>query len=38
VHWRLKKPVRLVGGGTILRVENAYMVKVLKPPIELPNW
>ena len=35
VHERLKKPVHLIGGGAILRAENAHMVKVLKPPIEL---
>ena len=31
----LKKPVRLIGGGAIVRAENVYMVQLLKPPIEL---
>ncbi|MBK9121214.1 MAG: DHH family phosphoesterase [Phycisphaerales bacterium] len=32
---RLKKPVRLIGGGAIVRAENVHMVRLLKPPIEL---
>lgn len=29
------KPVRLVGGGDIVRAENRHMVKLLRPPLEL---
>ncbi len=35
VHQRLKKPVRLLGRGPILRAENIQFVKLLKPPIDL---
>lgn len=35
VSERLKKPVRLIGGGEIVRAENRHMVKLLQPPIEL---
>jgi nanoRNase/pAp phosphatase (c-di-AMP/oligoRNAs hydrolase) len=29
------KPVRLIGGGEIVRAENCHMVKLLEPPLEL---
>ncbi|WP_164103235.1 DHH family phosphoesterase [Candidatus Laterigemmans baculatus] len=32
---RTNKPVRLIGGGAIVRAENRQMVKLLSPPIEL---
>ena len=32
---RLAKPVRLVGGGAVIRAENRHMVELLCPPIEL---
>ncbi|MGE3780758.1 MAG: bifunctional oligoribonuclease/PAP phosphatase NrnA [Pirellulaceae bacterium] len=32
---KLGKPVRLVGGGGIVRAENRHMVELLQPPIEL---
>ncbi len=32
---KLHKPVRLVGGGAIVRAENRHMVEILNPPIEL---
>ncbi len=32
---RLHKPMRLVGGGAIVRAENRHMVEILNPPIEL---
>ncbi len=32
---KLHKPVRLVGGGGIVRAENRQMVDLLEPPIEL---
>ena len=32
---KLHRPVRLVGGGAIVRAENRHMVELLKPPIEL---
>jgi nanoRNase/pAp phosphatase (c-di-AMP/oligoRNAs hydrolase) len=32
---RLQRPVRLVGGGAIVRAENRHMVDLLSPPIEL---
>ena len=35
VRARLGKPVRLVGGGAIVRAENVHMVKLLRPPIDL---
>ncbi len=31
----LNKPIRLVGGGAIVRAENKHMVELLSPPIEL---
>jgi nanoRNase/pAp phosphatase (c-di-AMP/oligoRNAs hydrolase) len=37
VSEKLGKPVRLVGGGDIIRAENRHMVKLLDPPIELVN-
>ncbi|GIW97709.1 MAG: hypothetical protein KatS3mg111_1042 [Pirellulaceae bacterium] len=37
IRQRLRKPVRLVGGGAIVRAENRFLVQVLKPPIELVN-
>lgn len=35
VRERLKKPVRVIGGGAIVRAENRHMVELLRPPIEL---
>jgi len=35
VQEKLGKPVRLIGGGEIVRAENRHMVKLLNPPIEL---
>jgi nanoRNase/pAp phosphatase (c-di-AMP/oligoRNAs hydrolase) len=35
VQARLGKPVRLIGGGAIVRAENRYMLKLLEPPLEL---
>jgi nanoRNase/pAp phosphatase (c-di-AMP/oligoRNAs hydrolase) len=35
IHERLQKPVKLVGGGAIVRAENLHMVELLNPPIEL---
>lgn len=32
---RTDKPVRLIGGGDIIRAENRQMVKLLQPPLEL---
>lgn len=32
---RLRKPVRLVGGGEIVRAESRYMVRLLEIPLEL---
>jgi nanoRNase/pAp phosphatase (c-di-AMP/oligoRNAs hydrolase) len=32
---KLKQPVRVVGGGGIVRAENQHMVRLLQPPIEL---
>ncbi len=37
VRERLRKPVRVVGGGAIVRAENRHMVELLCPPIELVN-
>lgn len=37
VEERLKKPVRLIAGGAIVRAENRHMVDLLQPPIELVN-
>jgi len=34
---RLEKPVRLVGGGAIVRAENVRMLELLRPPLELVN-
>lgn len=34
---KLGHPVRLVGGGGIVRAENQHMVRLLQPPIELIN-
>ncbi len=31
----LNKPVRLVGGGAVIRAENRHMIELLDPPIEL---
>ena len=33
----LQKPVRVIGGGAIVRAENHHMVDLLRPPIELLN-
>lgn len=35
IQQRLQKPVRLLGGGDIVRAENRYMMKLLRPPLEL---
>jgi len=35
IEQRLQKPVRLIGGGDIIRAENRHMVKLLEPPIDL---
>ncbi|NND97210.1 MAG: hypothetical protein HKN47_07770 [Pirellulaceae bacterium] len=35
VQEKLQKPVRVVGGGAIVRAENRHMVELLQPPIEL---
>ena len=35
VHEKLGIPVRVVGGGAIVRAENRHMVELLQPPIEL---
>ncbi len=35
IEERLGKPVKLVGGGAIMRGENRHMVELLRPPIEL---
>jgi nanoRNase/pAp phosphatase (c-di-AMP/oligoRNAs hydrolase) len=35
VEERLDVPVRLLGGGEIVRAENRQMMKLLKPPLEL---
>lgn len=35
IQERLGKPVKLVGGGAIVRAENLHMVELLTPPIEL---
>jgi nanoRNase/pAp phosphatase (c-di-AMP/oligoRNAs hydrolase) len=32
---RLDRPVRVIGGGAIVRAENRHMVEILQPPIEL---
>jgi nanoRNase/pAp phosphatase (c-di-AMP/oligoRNAs hydrolase) len=35
IEEKLGRPVRLVGGGAIVRAENKHMVELLGPPIEL---
>ncbi len=35
VEERLGLPVRLIGGGAIVRAENKHMVELLSPPIQL---
>ncbi|MFH1420050.1 MAG: DHH family phosphoesterase [Planctomycetota bacterium] len=35
IRERLKRPVRLIGGGAVVRAENVHMIKMLEPPIEL---
>jgi nanoRNase/pAp phosphatase (c-di-AMP/oligoRNAs hydrolase) len=35
IRKKLEMPVRLVGGGGIVRAENQQMVRLLEPPIEL---
>ncbi len=35
IQQRLALPVRLVGGGAIVRAENRFMVQALRPPLEL---
>lgn len=33
----MKIPVRLIGGGAIVRAENVHLVRLLRPPIELAD-
>jgi nanoRNase/pAp phosphatase (c-di-AMP/oligoRNAs hydrolase) len=35
INSRLGKPVRLIGGGGVIRAENRHMVELLSPPMEL---
>jgi nanoRNase/pAp phosphatase (c-di-AMP/oligoRNAs hydrolase) len=35
IEAKLHKPVRLIGGGEIVRAENRHMLKLLEPPLEL---
>jgi nanoRNase/pAp phosphatase (c-di-AMP/oligoRNAs hydrolase) len=35
IEQKLAKPVRLVGGGAIVRAENRHLVDLLMPPMEL---
>jgi nanoRNase/pAp phosphatase (c-di-AMP/oligoRNAs hydrolase) len=35
IEEKLGAPVRLVGGGAIVRAENRHMVELLNPPVEL---
>lgn len=35
IEERLSMPVRLIGGGAIVRAENRHMVELLSPPVEL---
>ena len=35
IRERSGKPVRVIGGGAIVRAENRHMVQLLQPPIEL---
>jgi nanoRNase/pAp phosphatase (c-di-AMP/oligoRNAs hydrolase) len=35
IEERLQKPVRLLGGGGIVRAENRHLVELLSPPLEL---
>ncbi len=35
IEEKLGLPVRLVGGGAIVRAENRHMVELLQPPVEL---
>jgi nanoRNase/pAp phosphatase (c-di-AMP/oligoRNAs hydrolase) len=35
IEEKLRRPVRLIGGGAIVRAENRHMVDLLGPPIEL---
>ena len=35
IEEKLGKPVRVIGGGAIVRAENRHMVELLQPPIEL---
>lgn len=37
VREKLRKPVRLIAGGEIVRAENLHMVRRLQPPLELVN-
>jgi len=37
VRQRLNRPARLIGGGAIMRAENAHLVRILQPPLELVN-
>jgi nanoRNase/pAp phosphatase (c-di-AMP/oligoRNAs hydrolase) len=37
IEEKLQRPVRLVGGGAIVRAENRHMVELLKPPVELTD-
>jgi nanoRNase/pAp phosphatase (c-di-AMP/oligoRNAs hydrolase) len=35
IRRKLNRPVRVVGGGAIVRAENRHLVELLQPPIEL---
>jgi nanoRNase/pAp phosphatase (c-di-AMP/oligoRNAs hydrolase) len=35
IEQKLAKPVRLIGGGGIVRAENRHMAELLEPPIQL---
>jgi nanoRNase/pAp phosphatase (c-di-AMP/oligoRNAs hydrolase) len=35
IRRRLHRPVRVIGGGAIVRAENRHLVELLQPPIEL---
>ena len=37
IQTKLQLPVRMVGGGHIVRAENRFMVELLRPPIELTD-
>lgn len=37
IQEKLDRPVRLIGGGAIVRAENRHMLELLQPPMELVN-